>query len=95
MEDIDNSKSEVRLREGKYKISFTNTAIDRLKQKSALTKGQGIKVMFKDLSRVYLYWSPKKQKKKFYYRYKFNKKDYDLDLIVISNENFIFLGIYQ
>jgi len=80
MDDIDNSKNEVRLREGKYKIPFTNTAIDRLKQKSTLTKGQGIKVMFKDFSRVYLYWSPKKQKKKFYYRYKFNKKDYDLDL---------------
>ena len=80
MDDRDNLKKKGRLREGKYIIPFTNTAIDNLKQKSKLAKGKYIKVRFKDQRGIYLYWSPKKLKKKFYQRYKFNGKDYDLDL---------------
>ena len=80
MVEVIKSKEKVRQREIKYRISFTNTAIDNLKHKGQTDKGQFIKVRFKDQRGIYLYWSPIKLKKKFYYRYKFNNKNYDLDL---------------
>ena len=80
MDEVIKSEKKGRLREAKYKIAFTNTAIDNLKLKGGLDKGKFIKVRFKDQRGIYLYWSPIKLKKKFYYRYKFNNKNYDLDL---------------
>jgi integrase len=83
MEDSANTEKGGRLGEGKYKIPFTNTAIDNLKIIGELAKGSHgshIKVRFKDQRGFYLYWSPVKIKKKFYFRFNFNKKKYDLDL---------------
>ena len=80
MDNIETSQTEGRQRDGINKIAFTNTAIDNLKLKDRLDKGKFIKVRFKDQRGIYLYWSPIKLKKKFYYRYKFNNKNYDLDL---------------
>ena len=66
----------------KYIIPFTNAAIDNLNIKpgNIINKGSYIKVRFKDQRGIWLYWSPKRLKKKFYCRYRFEKKDYDLDL---------------
>jgi len=80
MENIKNTEEKVRQREIKYKVSFTNTAIDNLKHKGQTDKGQFIKVRFKDQRGIWLYWSPKTSSKKFYLRFKFNNKDFDLDL---------------
>ena len=80
MDSIEKYKIKGRQREAKYKIRFTNTAIDNFKVKDQLDKGKFIKVRFKDQRGIYLYWSPKTLTKKFYLRLKFNGRDYDLDL---------------
>ena len=80
MDSIEKNKIKGRQREAKYKIRFTNTAIDNFKVKDQLDKGKFIKVRFKDQRGIYLYWSPKTLTKKFYLRLKFNGRDYDLDL---------------
>ena len=84
MDDVDNLKKEGRERDGvivgKVQIPFTNTAIDNLKIKGELDKGKYIKVRFKDQRGIYLYWSPRTSVKKFRLKFKFNYKDYDLDL---------------
>ena len=48
MDEVIKSKEKLRQREIKYRISFTNTAIDNLKHKGQTDKGQFIKVRFKD-----------------------------------------------
>ena len=58
MDEVIKSEKKGRLREAKYKIAFTNTAIDNLKLKGGLDKGKFIKVRFKDQRGIYLYWSP-------------------------------------
>jgi len=82
MDNTNVTESKGRFREAKYKIVYTNEAIDNLvlKPGTILVKGKFIKVGFKDQRGIYLYWSPSKLKKKFYCRYRFNGKDYDLDL---------------
>ena len=72
MDSIEKYKIKGRQREAKYKIRFTNTAIDNFKVKDQLDKGKFIKVRFKDQRGIYLYWSPKTLTKKFYLRLKFN-----------------------
>ena len=65
MDEVIKSEKKGRLREAKYKIAFTNTAIDSLSLKGQLDKGQYIKVMFKNQRGIWLYWTPVKKKKKF------------------------------
>ena len=48
MDSIEKYKIKGRQREAKYKIRFTNTAIDNFKVKDKLDKGKFIKVRFKD-----------------------------------------------
>jgi len=84
MNNIETSEKKGRERDGKIvgkiEIPFTNTAIDKLKIKGELDKGQYIKIRFKDQRGVHLYWSPRTSVKKFRLRIKFNHKDINLDL---------------
>lgn len=74
MDSIEKYKIKGRQREAKYKIRFTNTAIDNLKYKGELDKGSQIKVRFKDQRGIYLYWSPRTSVKKFRLKVKFTVK---------------------
>ena len=59
MDSIEKTKNKGRQREAKYKIKFTNTAINNFKVKDQLDKGKFIKVRFSDQRGIYLYYSPK------------------------------------
>lgn len=74
MDSIEKYKIKGRQREAKYKIRFTNTAIDNFKVKGKLDKGKFIKVRFKDQRGIYLYWSPRTSVKKFRLKVKFTVK---------------------